>query len=308
MRVSIRPVLDCGLCEDLWRRFSRTASRPSVWHPYFSLSDYEHWKHYLERGVGTFWASQGERLCLLAAYREEEARGLVRVLLVPIFAWDEGDWGPGSSRGEIQDLLYEHDDEDAATELVKGAIEVLKAKGVEKIGGSAWRSSQCETFRHAGFRPFRRSILLGWRTDHDIQVRKDTGIALRYIQPGGEALVQEVLSSTWGIPVTALPHMDVQQPIVAMARERPVGVVLPNNHTGSLDLGVHVIAEYRRRYIGSALAKESASYCRRKHLRHMYVVRNLPLNGLTEEDEIALRFYAATGARPLREYTGFQLL
>lgn len=38
----------------------------------------------------------------------------------------------------------------------------------------------------------------------------------------------------------------------------------------------------------------------------MYVIRNLPVNGLRDEDEVALQFYSSTGAFPLREYVGFQ--
>ena len=300
--------VDASTCEELWRQFAEKARHPDVWHPWSNLSSYEEWKHYLQRGVGAFWTSQGERLAWLAAHKGGEVKGLVRVLQVPVFAWDKGDWGSADFRGEIQDLLYQADDRQVAIELIRASIAVLRDRGIDKVGASAWRPSQCEVLYQHGFRPFRRSVLLAWRTDHRLQVRSNADIRLHYVEPGEKKLVQEVFSSTWGFPVTVIPHMDIQKPLVALLDGRPVGAALLNKHTGNLDLGVQVTAEHRRRGIGSALVTEALAYYHRRGFDYMYVVRNLPVSGLEEADEVALRFYFATGATLLREYTGSRLL
>jgi len=305
--VVVRALKEHRHCKELWHQFAEKAGHPDVWHPWSRLSGYEEWKHCLERGVGAFWTCQGERLALLAAYQEGEVRGLVRVLQVPIFAWDRGDWGPDSCRGDIQDLLCQGDGQQIAVELVKASILLLRDGGIDRIGASAWRPSQCEVLGQLGFRPSRRSVLLAWRISRHLQDRSNAEVGLHYVKRGEEGLVQEVFSSTWGIPVTVIPRMDIQTPLVALLNERPVGAVLLNNHTGNLDLGVQVIAEQRRKRIGSALVGEALDHYGKRGFGYMYVVRNLPVSGMSEADEIALRFYFATGATLLHEYTGFRL-
>jgi GNAT superfamily N-acetyltransferase len=126
------------------------------------------------------------------------------------------------------------------------------------------------------------------------------------VKLGEEKLVQEVFTSTWSFLVNFLPRMEIQQALVAMSNGQPLATVLMNNYSGSLDLGVQVVSDHRRKHVGSLLVREALHYYRDKGFEHMYVIRNLPVNGLRPEDEIALQFYASTGAFPLREYVGFQ--
>ncbi len=231
---------------------------------------------------------------------------MVRVLRVPVYPWDRNDWGAGNSRGEIQDLLCMRAGEDVGADLVKAAVAFLKEKGIEKIGASCWRPEQCEVVKGLGFKPFRRNIFLGWRTDQNLQAESKLSCSVHYVRPGEEKLVQEVFTSTWGFPVTFLPHMEIQQALVALADGKPVGTVLMNEHSGSLDLGIQVVSSQRRKHIGSLLIREALGYYRKKGFEHMFVIRNLPVYGLRDEDEVALQFYASTGAFPLREYVGFQ--
>ena len=94
--------------------------------------------------------------------------------------------------------------------------------------------------------------------------------------------------------------------MVALADGKPVGTALMNEYSSSLDLGVQVVSSHRWKHIGSLLVREALGYYRKKGFEHMYVIRNLPVNGLRDEDEVALQFYASTGAFLLREYVGFQ--
>ncbi len=244
-------------------------------------------------------------MAFLVAYHEGKPVGLVRVLRVPIYPWDREDWGTDGFRGEIQDLLWERTDEDAV-ELAKAAISFLKERGIGKIGASCWRPEQCEVLRQLGFKAIRRNILLGWSTDNNFQFEPKLSCDLHYVEAGEEKLVQEVFTSTWGFPVTFLPRMEIQQALVALSDKRPIGALLMNNYSGSLDLGVQIISSQRRKHVGSLLAQEALGYYRGKGFAHMYLIRDIPVNGLKEEDEVALEFYASTGAFPLREYVGFQ--
>ncbi len=245
-------------------------------------------------------------MAFLVAYLDGKPVGLVRVLRVPIYPWDREDWGTDGFRGEIQDLLYEGTDAGYAVELVNAAVSFLKEKGIGKIGASCWRPDQCRVLGRLSFKPFRRNILLGWRTDKNLHVEPNFTCDIHYVMPGEEKLVQEVFTSTWGFPVTFLPRMEIQQALVALSDRRPVGGLLMNNHSGSLDLGVQVISSQRRKNVGSLLVQEALGYYRKKGFEHMYLIRDVPVNGLREEDEVALEFYASTGAFPLREYVGFQ--
>ena len=78
-----------------------------------------------------------------------------------------------------------------------------------------------------------------------------------------------------------------------------MGTVLPNRYSGSIDLGVQVVAEYRRRGIGTALLREAIDGYRQRGFEHMFLIRALRPLGLRPEDEVALQFYMANGARLL---------
>ncbi len=294
-------------CEKIWSHLCGAAVHPALEGRVKNLYRYEEWKTHLERGVASFWSTEGERLALFVAYQDGEPVGLVRVLRVPIYPWDREDWGEGGFRGEIQDLLFPTTSKEAGDELAKAAVSFLKKRGTEKIGGSGWRPEQCEIFKGLGFKPFRRNILLGWRTDHGFKVDPKLSCDVHYVRPGEENLVQEVFTSTWGFPVTFLPHMEIQQPLVALVDGKAVGTVLMNKHSGSIDLGVQVVSSHRRKHVGSLLVREALSFYEKKGLEYMYLIRNLPVNGLRVQDDVALQFYTATGAFPLREYVGFQL-
>ncbi len=306
MTTAVSNIVDDNQCEKVWTHLREAGNHPALEARLRSLSRYEEWKTHLARGVGSFWTSQGERLAFFVAYHDGEPIGLVRVLRVPVYPWDRGDWGAGSSRGEIQDLLCRRAGEDVGAELVKAAVAFLKERGVGKIGASCWRPEQCEVVKGLGFKPFRRNIFLGWRTDHDLHAESKLSYSVHYVRPGEEKLVQAVFTSTWGFPVTFLPHMEIQQALIALDDGKPVGTVLMNDHSGSLDLGAQVVSSHRRKRIGSLLIREALGYYRKKGFEHMYVIRNLPVNGLREEDEVALQFYSSTGAFLLREYVGFQ--
>ena len=79
-------------------------------------------------------------------------------------------------------------------ELVKAAAALLKEKGIEKIGASCWKPEQCEVLKGLGFKPFRRSIFLGWRTDHDLKFEPKLRCSTHYVRSGEEKLVQEVFT------------------------------------------------------------------------------------------------------------------
>ncbi len=299
-------IVDRVECEKAWTHLCEEGIHPGLNHVR-SLPRYEEWKTYLERGVGSFWTLQGERPALFVAYEERESVGLVRALRVPIYPWDRDQWGRNGFRGEIQDLLCNAKNQEAGPLLVKAAVSLLKENGLERIGGSCWRPEQCEVLTGLGFKPYHRNILLAWRTDHEVQVEPKLVCKVEYVKPGEERLVQEVFTSTWGIPVTFLPHMEFQQPLVAIADGKPVGTVLMNTQSGSIDLGVQVVSSCRRKHLGSLLIQEALRYYRRREFDHMFLVRNLPVNGLRVEDDVALQFYASTGAFPLREYVGFRM-
>ncbi len=306
MGLVVKHVADRNQCEELWRRLRERGTDPALETRLSSLSTYEEWKSHLERGVASFWTVQGERLAVLAAYEDGEPVGLVRVLQVPIFPWDRNDWGGDGSRGEIQDLLLSERNEDVAAELVKNAVRLLKEKGLERVGVSCWRPDQSSIVQELGFKPSRRNILLGWRTDHDLHVEPKLTCQLRYVKPGEEKLVHEVFTSTWGFKVNFLPQEDIQQALVAIHDGRPLGTVLINKYSGSIDLGVQVVSAERRNHIGSLLVREALRYYKSKAFEHMYLIRNIPVGGLRQEDEVALQFYSSTGAFPLREYVGFR--
>ncbi len=306
MTTTVNNIADDNQCEKVWTHLREAGNHPALEARLRNLSRYEEWKTHLERGVGSFWTSQGERQAFFVAYDDGEPFGLVRVLRVPIYPWDRGDWGTGNSRGEIQDLLCGKAGEDVGSDLVKAAVAFLKEKGIEKIGASCWRPEQCEVVKGLGFKPFRRSILLGWRTDQNLQFEPKLRCSTHYVRSGEEKLVQEVFTSTWSFPVNFLPRMEIQQALIALVDGKPVGTVLMNNHSGSLDLGVQVVSSHRRKHVGSLLIREALGYYTKKGFEHMYVIRNLPVNGLREEDDVALQFYASTSAFPLREYVGFQ--
>lgn len=139
-------------------------------------------------------------------------------------------------------MLFRRTGEDVGAELVKAAVAFLKEKGIEKIGASCWRPEQCEVVKGLGFKPFRRNSFLGWRTNQNLQAESKLSCSVHYVRPGEEKLVQEVFTSTWGFPVTFLPHMEIQQALIALDDGNPVGTVLMNNHSGSLDLGVQVVS------------------------------------------------------------------
>lgn len=206
MALAVRHVTDNRQCEEVWDHFREPGIHPALASQLTSLSVYEDWKTRLAKGVGSFWTSQGERLAFLVAYLDGKPVGLVRVLRVPIYPWDREDWGTDGFRGEIQDLLYEGTDAGYAVELVNAAVSFLKEKGIGKIGASCWRPDQCKVLGRLSFKPFRRNILLGWRTDKNLHVEPNFTCNIHYVRPGEEKLVQEVFTSTWGFPVTFLPR------------------------------------------------------------------------------------------------------
>ncbi len=279
--------------------------RFETWFPWTSLGEYEAWKSHLERGVGSFWTCEGERLALLCTYRNRQPVGIVRVLKVPIFPWDRRYWGEGDSRAEIQDLICS-EDEEGRKDLLEAAIRVSEEAGLGAIGASGWRENQCEAFQKLGFKTIARSILLGWRTSCGPGKSNDR-VKVGFVKPGEEGQVQGVFSANWGMKVTVVPYMEFQQPLVALIGNQPVGTVLLNEHSRNLDLGVQVLKEYRRTYVGSELVKAAITYYREQGFSHMYVIRSLPPSGLRASDEVAIQFYEDTGAKMLREYTCFRL-
>lgn len=119
--------------------------------------------------------------------------------------------------------------------------------------------------------------------------------------------MQDIFSANWGLRVTAVPRLEVHQPLLAFADGQAAGVALLNRRSGNIDLGVQVLEGMRRRRGGSALVAEALRHYRSSGFDHMYVIRSVPLAGLRESDEVALRLCSATGATRLREYTGFRL-
>lgn len=243
-------------------------------------------------------------MALLAAYRNQEARAVVRVIETPIYPWEREQWIQGDFRGEIQDLLG---DEEGQVALANAAVRMLKEIGLTNISASAWREDQGRALLKAGFRPFARSVLLGWPTTHTLR-KSNEAVKIEFIERGGETVVQEIFSANWGFKVTVVPRMEIQQPLVAFVRKEPAGTVLLNTRSGNLDLGIQVLEAHRRSYVGSELAKRALEYFRGRGFAQMFVIRNLPSMGLRESDEAALQFYQDTGARVLREYTGLQFV
>lgn len=291
-----------------WSEFTAGLREERQWMPISTLNEYEGWKSRLE-GL-SFWTGQGERLALLGMEMDDKLVGIVRALKVPVFSWQREAWGKEDWRGEIQDFLLRGGvDLETGKILVEEAMRELRNAGLRVAGASEWRADYLSLFEELGFEqyPYSRSILLGWRTDIDLEhLRSNEDVKVLPISEGKEELVRSVFFDTWGFRVTILPDLKVQDPLVSLLDGEPVGTVLPNRESGNLDLGVQVVSKHRRTHIGTRLIVEAIKYYRRRRMERMYVIRNLPLGDLSQEDNVALSFYKSTGAVRIREYTGFR--
>ena len=97
------------------------------------------------------------------------------------------------------------------------------------------------------------------------------------------------------------PHLEagVEQPFIAYLGTRPVGCVSPrvdpDSKVGILDGGVHVLPEYRRQRIGTALLLAALGWLRDHGMEKIKVH---PYNPEGEEaTQRAIAFYLSTGGR-----------
>lgn len=119
--------------------------------------------------------------------------------------------------------------------------------------------------------------------------------------------VGKILVITWGgfikDPETTVryvgPYMEagLEQPFIAYLEERPVGCVSPRldreTKAGVLDGGVHVLPEYRRQRVGTALLLTALKWLKENGMKSAWVT---PANPEGEEaTRRAEAFYLATG-------------
>jgi predicted N-acetyltransferase YhbS len=289
---------------ELWSGLVRQTCDYKLHIPYLDLEAYEEWKRNLG-ALGSFWTSEGLRLAILVAEEGGKAVGLIRVLRVPIHAWQGMTWGEGEFRGEIQDLLLRNGDARVARALIRAAVRRLEKESLGPVGVSEWRAHYLGFFEEEGFNRYARSILMGWKSETDLShLAVNRSVILSPLKSGQKNLVQDIFLSSWGFAIPT--DLEAERPIIAWMQDRPVGMALPNKASGNLDFGVHVIPQFRRRHIGTALVVESLRWLKDSGFEDMYVVRGVGLEELRPEDQVAIRFYRRTGASLLREYIGLK--
>jgi len=137
--------------------------------------------------------------------------------------------------------------------------------------------------------------------------RKNRSVAVKPIGEGQLKEVGKILVVTWGgfikTPEVSegylKPYVEagVEQPFLAFLGSKPVGCVSPRvdreTRVGVLDGGVHVLPEYRRQRIGTALLGAALKWLRDQGMEKVWVS---PWNPEGEEAiRRAVAFYLSTG-------------
>jgi GNAT superfamily N-acetyltransferase len=119
--------------------------------------------------------------------------------------------------------------------------------------------------------------------------------------------VGKILVATWGgfikDPETTVkwvgPKMEakLEQPFMAYVEGKPVGTVTPlldrESASGRLDGGVHVLPEYRRQRIGTALLMTALNWLKNNGMKEAWVTPWNPESELAIQRAIA--FYLSNG-------------
>lgn len=144
-------------------------------------------------------------------------------------------------------------------------------------------------------------------TKHLPKLRMNEKIIVRPIRKSQLTNVGRILVITWGgfikDPETTVkwvgPKMDagLEQPFVAYLKGKPVGTVCPlldrELASGRLDGGVHVLPEYRRQRIGTALLITALKWLKNNGMKEAWVT---PWNPEGEKaTQRAIAFYLSSG-------------
>ena len=266
-------------------------------------SEYERWKG--EMGIlRTFWASKGTRLAFLGLEEGGRLQGVLRVLRVP-FLRRKGWGGEGQERGEIQDIFLQPFDMEGLKALLAGAEEVLSRHGLSHFGVSEWKEPYWGALERLGLSPYARSVLIAWDTGSEIPKEGNPDVSVRLASPEMRKALRRIQESSWGFFIP--PDFEKQDVLVAFLGAQPVGSAYLNRLTHHLDFGVHVMREFQRKRVGTAILREALRLCRERGARRMFVTRVLrAITRINEDDRVALRFYLHCGGRILREYRGFR--
>ncbi len=269
-----------------------------------SFDAYERWR----RALGILrihWASPEEHLAFLGVERGGEILAAARLSLVPFR--ERRHWGmEGDRRGEVQDLILRTGDDAPLAELLAEAAARFRALGIEAFGVSAWKPAHWEALEGLGLGPYVRSVLLAWDTASGLGKSPNERARIEPWDPSmGTGILRRIQRSSWGFFIP--PQISVQVVLVAWLDGEPVGSTYLNRATGNLDFGVHVVKEYWRQRIGTALVEAARRICLGWGKSRMSVVRVLrALGSFNPRDRRALCFYRATGARLWREIRGFR--
>lgn len=268
------------------------------------LPRYEQWKSRLGILKGTFWSSRETGLALLGLEEGQKLRGVLRVLKVPFF--ERRQWGEEEKeRGEIQDIFLHPVQAKALNSLLARAEEILSQNGLLNFGVSEWKKNYWEVIETLGFSPYARSVLIAWNTEKGIPKDGNPEVKCRLVSKREISALRQIQKSSWGFFIP--PDFKSEDVLIAFFKDQPVGSAYLNRFTGNTDFGVHVMQEFQRRRVGTAILKEALRLYREQGAKRMFVTRVLrAITKINEDDRVALKFYLNCGGKVLREYRGFR--
>jgi len=253
-----------------------------------------------------FWTVEEELLnYIIVKDKWDNILAIGRMVKVPVVPWEKMQWNKSSEpRGDVRDFIIIKAESEILEFLSNFFDAFFKSYDLSRWGISTWDPNTIRLLEKSKkFKRLKRSILLGWRLPLSIpNLRLNKQVSLRFAKTKEEIKkAYNVMKKSWNFVIYA--KKDMEYIVLATINNTPVGMAYLNKETRNIDFGVHVVPEYRRKYIGTTIVKFVGDFCYKQlNKKWMFVVRLLPKDSLRNSDRVAIRFYVSTNAQVLRFY------
>ena len=271
------------------------------------LSDLRGYLRWMRRMsiLKTFWCSDWNSLGYLGLMDSGKLVGVLRALKMKVIFHSHGAWIGLRERGEIQDIFFSKWGVEYLREILPKAEKIFLKRGLRDFGISEWKPDAWRILEEYGFSPYARSVLITWNLRKEIPKSGNRKVKIRIASRKDLKKLRRIQLGSWGffIPPSFKHHII----LIAYLGDEAVGSAYLNKYTGNIDFGVHVMREFQRKRIGTAILHSARNLFKSLGFKKMYVVRVLrTLSKVNESDRIALSFYTNCGGSVLREYRGFR--
>src|SRR3989338_8264705 len=217
------------------------------------------------------------------------------------------------SSGLITDLLVSEGNKGFGLEdeLLKQAEVRLWEMGVREVDGLCLDGvNHVRYFYRAGFKPFRRTVFIGWDLTKELQIEINPELEIKVFDSFDNVLVETILNSKhpywtpWqekeGIRkiLDSLFKDKEYKVFVAYSFGNAVGLVDVRPQAPSLNFGVVVRKDFGGRKLGSTLLSTALSYL--KQLGQIYI-STVSTSGLDDYDP-QIYLYTLSGGKIEKEY------